>query len=178
LQLAAGRLSWSGSGNLSKEKFMSNPRKGLIGFIKTGWGEFRDFAFKGNMIDLAIAVVIGAAFGKVIDAVVKEIIQPVINCIFWIPTHLSLMHDPEILKGLGEKLAMHMSNLVSALINFVIIAFAVFITMVKISSALMKKMTAPPTTGPITKECPQCLSNIPIKARKCAFCTSELTPAA
>jgi len=151
----------------------------ITGFIKSGWAEFRDFAFKGNMIDLAIAVVIGAAFSKVINAFVDEIIYPLIGYVFWMPFNMGWLEHIDFWKKFGLDWAHHAHLLVGALINFTIIAFAVFITMVKLAGAVVKKVSdVPAPTEPTTKECPMCLSNIPIKARKCAFCTSDLPPLA
>jgi large conductance mechanosensitive channel len=153
--------------------------KPSLGIIKRGWAEFRDFAFKGNMIDLAIAVVIGASFKTVIDAVVSDIIQPLIGYFFWIPLNLKLLDYSATWKGIGHEWALHLNHLVGAFINFAIVAFAVFVTMVKIAGAVVKRVSdVPAPSEPTTKECPMCLSNIPIKARKCAFCTSDLPPLA
>jgi len=131
------------------------------------WREFKAFAFKGNMIDLAVAVVIGAAFGSVIKSIVDNIIMPLVayvtpsmNYTQW---HLG---NVMIGKFLGD------------LLNFVIVAFAVFITIVKLLGAIMKRVGSEPGKDePTTKECPMCLSIIPIKARKCAHCTADLPEA-
>jgi large conductance mechanosensitive channel len=134
--------------------------------MRSLWNEFREFAFKGNMIDLAVAVVIGGAFGAVVNSLVKHVIMPVLSYV--IPTQGGYMawHIGRIQIGLflGE------------IVNFVIIAAAVFVVIVKVMGALMKRAMPPPAAGePTTKECPFCLSVIPIKARKCGHCTSELT---
>src|SRR2546423_4854916 len=131
------------------------------------WREFKAFAFKGNMVDLAVAVVIGAAFGSVIKSVVDNIIMPLVN---YVTPHMNYTQwqvgNVMIGKFLGD------------LLNFVIVAFAVFITIVKLLGAVMKRMgSAPDKDEPTTKECPMCLSIIPIKARKCAHCTADLADA-
>jgi large conductance mechanosensitive channel len=135
---------------------------------KTGslWAEFKNFAFKGNMIDLAVAVVLGAAFAKVIDTIVKGIIMPLISYV-----------DPG--KGGGyEKWALgriQIGLVVAELLNFLLVALAVFIVIVKVVGALMKRAVPPPAPGePTTKECPYCLMAIPIKATRCGHCTSQL----
>ena len=141
------------------------------GFIKRGWAEFRDFAFKGNMLDLAIAVVIGAAFKTVIDSMVNDIVTPIIQFA------LSHLGGSKEMAGIHvvSPWAIHLSNLVGALINFLITAFVIFVIFVKLIGAFMKRASAPPPPSePTTKECPMCLSMIPIKARKCANCTSDL----
>ncbi len=138
------------------------------GFIKRGWAEFRDFAFKGNMIDLAVAVVIGGAFGKIVTAIVNDIIMPLVAYalkILHVPTEYQTWH-------VG---AFRVGDLMAEILNFIIVALAVFIIIVKLLGALMKKASAPPAPSePTTKESPMCLSTTPIKARKCAHCTSDL----
>jgi large conductance mechanosensitive channel len=125
------------------------------------WDEFKAFAFKGNMIDLAIAVVIGTAFTAVINSLVKNVIMPVISYISPGDTSYTHWHIGRIEFGtfLGEA------------INFLIIAVTVFFLFVKIVGSIVKR---PAPEGPPMKECPMCCSNIPAKARKCAHCTADL----
>jgi large conductance mechanosensitive channel len=174
--------------------------------------EFKAFAFKGNMIDLAIAVVIGAAFSNVIHAVVTDIINPAISyAVTGVKeagnTASSVTHSVESKIGVttqpvaqgggvgggggsGGPAAGEPANAINfdwkigrflvgdflgAIINFIIQAFAVFILIVKLSGTVVKKVSRPSAPGePTTKECPFCLSVIPIKATKCAHCTAEL----
>ncbi len=135
--------------------------------VKSLWQEFKSFAFKGNMLDLAIAVVIGAAFGAVVNSLVKDIVMPVVSYIS--PGEgggYQNWHLGRIMIG----------KFLSELVNFLVVATAVFLLVVKIVGTLMKKMAAAPASSePVVKECPFCLSNIPIKAVKCAHCTSDLT---
>jgi large conductance mechanosensitive channel len=129
------------------------------------WTEFKDFAFKGNMIDLAVAVVIGGAFGKVIGSIVDDIILPLVAFVMQI---LHIPHDPK---------PFHINDFFGSIVNFLIIAACVFIVIVKLLGMIMKAAQhAPPPapSEPPSKECPYCLSVIPIKATKCAHCTSEL----
>jgi large conductance mechanosensitive channel len=136
------------------------------------WEEFKSFAFKGNMIDLAVAVVIGKAFGDIIAALVKDIIMPLVGYV------TSILHVP------SDYQTWHLGNfmigdVLAEILNFLIVAAAVFFVIVKLVGAVMAKAAAskvPPTTPaePTTKECPMCLSVIPFKAKKCAHCTSEL----
>jgi large conductance mechanosensitive channel len=128
------------------------------------WQEFKSFAFKGNIIDLAVAVVIGAAFGAVIKSIVDNIIMPLVGYVTPKMTYTE-WHLGKVMIGkfLGD------------LLNFLIVAFAVFITIVKLLGAVMKRVAAePPPGAPVTRECPFCLSIIPIKATKCAHCTADL----
>ena len=130
------------------------------------WTEFKNFAFKGNLIDLAVAVVLGTAFAKVIDAMVKFLIMPLIGYLdFGKGGGYQNWHIGEVKIGL----------VLAELLNFVLVALAIFIVIVKVVGALMKRATTPPPAGePTTKECPYCLMVVPIKARKCGHCTSDL----
>jgi large conductance mechanosensitive channel len=133
------------------------------------WEEFKAFAFKGNMIDLAVAVVIGGAFGKIITAIVADLIMPLVAYV------TSILHIPKDYQEwhLGNFLV---GDLISEIVQFVIIAAAVFFVIVKMLGSVMKKAqgSTPAPSEPTTKECPLCLSNIPIRAKKCAHCTSDL----
>lgn len=126
------------------------------------WTEFKNFAFKGNLIDLALAVVLGGAFSAVINSLVKNVVMPVLSYV--LPEDQSYRNwtlgKVEVGAFLGE------------LVNFLIIALALFIVMVKVLGA-MRKSAPPPVT---TRECPFCVSAIPLKATRCAHCTSEVTP--
>ncbi len=134
--------------------------------LKNLWQEFRAFAFKGNMLDLAVAVVIGTAFGAVVNSLVKSIIMPLVSY---------------ILPGEGGYRTWHLGRIeigtfISELLNFLIVAVAVFFLIVKIVGSLMKHMAPPTPSEPVTKECPFCLSSMPVKAIRCAHCTSDLKP--
>jgi large conductance mechanosensitive channel len=133
------------------------------------WEEFKAFAFKGNMIDLAVAVVIGGAFGDIIKAIVGDVIMPLVGYV------ISILHIPSdyVTWHLGNFMVGH---LLASMVNFLIIACAVFFVIVKMIGGVMQKATAstPAPSEPVTKECPLCLSVIPIKAKKCAHCTADL----
>lgn len=136
------------------------------------WQEFKTFAFKGNMIDLAIGVIIGAAFGKVIGSLVEHIFMPLLA---------ALGAGGEGYEGLtftvnGSEIKYGM--FIGALINFLIVAAAIFLVVVKImQGAIARTKTPPAPSEPTTRECPYCLSTIPLKASRCAHCTSELAAA-
>jgi large conductance mechanosensitive channel len=128
--------------------------------------EFQGFALKGNVIDLAVAVILGGAFGKVVDALVKNILMPLLSY---------------VTPGPGNYRAWHVGKLevgafLSELINFTIIAAALFLVLKKLAGAVRKVAGLGPEE-PTTRECPYCLSAIPARASRCAHCTSEL-PAA
>jgi large conductance mechanosensitive channel len=128
------------------------------------WREFKAFAFKGNMVDLAVAVVIGAAFGSLIKSVVDNIIMPMVAYV-----------TPKMSYTQWQVGNILLGKFLGDLLNFLIVAFAVFITIVKLLGAVMKRMGPEPAKDePTTKECPFCLSIIPMKATKCAHCTADL----
>jgi large conductance mechanosensitive channel len=129
---------------------------------------FRQFLFRGNVIDLAVAVVIGAAFGAVVSALVKDLLTPLIAAVVGKPDFSAFTFDVN-----GSKFLY--GDFINAVISFVLIAAAVYFFVVVPVNALTARMhrgEAPP--DPTTKKCPECLSEVPIAARKCAHCTSAL----
>jgi len=130
---------------------------------------FKEFVLRGNVVDLAVGVVIGAAFGAVIAALVKDLITPLIAAMVGKPDFSAL--------GLtirGSRLLI--GDFLNALITFVLVAAAVYFFVVMPVNAMVarrKRGEAPP--DPTSKKCPECLSEVPIAARRCAFCTSVLT---
>lgn len=127
------------------------------------WHEFKAFAFKGNMIDLAVAVVIGAAFSKVINALVTDVVMPIVSVV-----------TPRFPYQSWHVWRFPIGDLISELLNFFIVSFVVFLTVVKLTQTVLHKTrhdAAP--SDPVTKQCPYCLSVIPALARKCAQCTSD-----
>lgn len=128
------------------------------------WSEFKAFAFKGNMIDLAVAVVIGAAFGAVIKSMVDNIIMPLVSYVTPSTSYYE-WHIGKLMIG----------RFIADLISFLAVALAVFIVIVKLLGSVAKRMTVPASPSePVTKECPMCTSVIPIKARKCPQCTADI----
>jgi large conductance mechanosensitive channel len=129
---------------------------------------FKEFVLRGNVIDLAVAVVIGAAFGAVVASLVKDLLTPLIAAIVGKPDFSALgltIHGSRLLVG----------NFMNALISFVMIAAAVYFFVVAPVNAVVarqKRGEVPP--DPATRKCPECLSEVPIAARRCAFCTSAL----
>jgi large conductance mechanosensitive channel len=129
---------------------------------------FRQFILRGNVIDLAVAVVIGAAFGAVVAALVKDLLTPLIGALVGAPDFSSL-----VLTVNGSNFLI--GDFINALVSFVLIAAAVYYVIVVPINALNARRNrgeAPP--DPTTKKCPECLSEVPIAARRCAFCTSPL----
>ena len=128
---------------------------------------FRDFILRGNVVDLAVAVVIGAAFGAVINAFVTYILMPIIS----IPGSADFSSWNYEVSGSVIEVGLFLN----ALIAFLLIAAAVYFFVVKPVMALMARRKTSPDVGSETKECTECLSNIPAAARRCAFCTSQQT---
>jgi large conductance mechanosensitive channel protein len=129
--------------------------------------DFKKFLFRGNVMDLAVAVVIGTAFTAVVKAVVTDIITPLIAVIFG-------AHNFEALKFTINGSTFSYGDLLNNVITFVSIAAVVFFLVVAPINALMARRAQ---EDPDTKQCPECDSAIPIKAKRCPLCTSEIEPA-
>jgi len=143
---------------------MSQQRKSLV-------TEFKDFILRGNVVDLAVAVVVGAAFGAVVTALVRDILTPIIAAIFGKPDFSQLTFTIN-----GSKF--FYGDFLNAVITFLSIAAAVFFFVVKPINWLTARARREPAPEPDTTKCPECLSVIPVAARRCAFCTAEQPRAA
>jgi large conductance mechanosensitive channel len=133
---------------------------------------FKAFILRGNVLDLAVAVVMGAAFGAVVTALVKDLLTPLIAAIVGKP-------DFSAIAFTVNKSTFGIGDFANAVVSFVLIAAAVYFFVVLPVNALLARIRrgeAPP--DPTTKKCPECLSEIPLAARRCAFCTSELSTGA
>lgn len=148
--------------------------------------EFKVFAMRGNVIDMAVGIIIGAAFGTIIGTLVSEVLMPPIGLLLGNVdfSNLFLVLKEGKIAGPYATVAaakeagavtLNYGLFVNTVVNFLIVAFAVFF-LVRGMNALKKKEEAPPAV-PTTKECPHCLSTIPIKATRCGHCTSELKAA-
>jgi large conductance mechanosensitive channel len=132
--------------------------------------DFKEFLLRGNLVDMAVGIVIGVAFGAVVTALVADLITPLIAAIGGKPDFGALsftIHNSHFLYG----------QFINAVITFVVIAAVVFFFVVKPVNALMARYRTETPVEVTTRACPQCLSDIPIAARRCAFCTSEVAPA-
>ena len=129
---------------------------------------FRQFLLRGNVIDLAVAVVIGGAFGAVVAAMVKDLITPLIAAVVGQPDFSAItftVNGSQFLIG----------DFINALLSFVLISAAVyFFVVVPVNALAARRARGEPPADPTTKKCPDCLSEVPIAARRCAFCTSAL----
>ena len=132
--------------------------------------EFRDFVLRGNVVDLAIAVVIGAAFGTLVTAFVADFVTPLIAAIGGQPDFSRLtftINDSVFRYG----------DFINALISFLIIAAVVFFFVIKPLNTVMSRLKPEPPLDQPIRPCPECLSDIPEAARRCAFCTAQVAPA-
>ncbi len=129
---------------------------------------FKQFIMRGNVLDLAVAVVTGAAFGAVVTALVKDLITPLIAAIVGKPDFSAIQFEVN-----GSKFLI--GDFINALVSFLLIGAAVYFLVILPVNTLLARMRrgeAPP--DPTTKECPECLSIIPIAAKRCAFCTTPV----
>ena len=143
--------------------------------------QFKEFIARGNVVDLAVAVIIGAAFGKVVNSLVEGVLMPPIGLVLGKVDFSSLFVVLDHSKGIPASLAeakakgipvLAYGSFLNDMVNFVIIAFAVFLLVQQTNRFTKPTAAAPPTT----KECPRCLSAIPFKATRCAHCAVDLPP--
>src|SRR5215212_6852177 len=150
------------------------------------WKEFKEFAVKGNAIDLAVAVIIGAAFSGIINSLVKDIVMPPLALL---TGGLDFSNKFVVLKAANDgttsfnsldaatkagAVTWNYGNFITLVINFVIVAFAIFMLV----RAINKMKRPKPGAAPVSKDCPMCTKTIPINAKRCPECTSELSAAA
>jgi large conductance mechanosensitive channel len=135
-----------------------------MSFLKGFFKEFRDFAMKGNAIDMAVGIIIGTAFGSVVTSLVKDVMMPPLGLL------LGRVDFSRLAIELNKDTSISYGAFINTVINFLIVAFAVFLVIREINR--LGKLTPPP--DPTTKDCPACCTAIPIKATRCPHCTSEL----
>ena len=132
--------------------------------------DFKTFLLRGNVVDLAVAVVLGAAFGALVTALVRDLLTPVIAVI-------AGKHDFSSLSFTINKSRFAYGDFINYLIAFISIAAAVFFFVVRPLNALMARFKTEPEVESTTRDCPECLSSIPRAATRCAFCTAKVQPA-
>ena len=144
--------------------------------------EFKDFAMRGNVVDMAVGIIIGVAFGKIVSSLVKDIIMPPIGVLMGNVdfSNLFINLSDQIYPSLSAAqeagaATINYGVFINTVLDFIIVAFAIFIV-IKQMNRLKKTEEAPPA-APTTKDCPHCLSSIPIKASRCGHCTSQLSAA-
>ncbi len=139
--------------------------------------EFKEFAMRGNVLDMAIGIIIGAAFGKIVTSFVGDVLMPVIGLLmggadfsnYFITLRGNVLPTLAAAKAAGS-VTLNYGVLINTVLDFLIVAFAIFLLIRQVNR--FKKKEAP--AAPTTKECPQCLSVIPLNAKRCAHCTSQL----
>ena len=129
--------------------------------------EFKDFVMRGNVLDLAVAVIIGGAFGKIVGSLVNDVLMPLVGIV------MGGVNFTDLQVTVGTAVVKY-GTFIQTVVDFIIVAFVIFL--IVRSANKMKKPAAAPA-APTTKECPHCLSTIPIKATRCAHCTSAIDPA-
>lgn len=145
------------------------------------WKEFKEFAVKGNAIDLAVGVIIGAAFGGIVNSLVKDILMPPIGLMtggldfsnkFMVLRDApgGPFHTPAEAAKAGA-VTLNYGNFITLVINFLIVAFCIFLVI----KAMNKLKRPAPAAAPVSKDCPACSMTIPIKATRCPHCTTQLS---
>ncbi len=136
--------------------------------------EFKKFAMRGNVIDMAVGIIIGAAFGKIVDSLVKDVLMPPIGLLLgrvdFSDLKLYLTHG-------DNPVSINYGLFINALISFLIVAFAVFILIKainKVQEKMAKEEESTASAAPTTKTCPYCCTEIPVHACRCPHCTSEI----
>ncbi len=128
--------------------------------------EFKEFVMRGNVLDLAVGVIIGGAFGKIVGSLVNDILMPLVGSLMG---GVSFSERVSIVNGVE----LHWGLFIQTVIDFLIIAFVIFL-IIKAANKVKKAPAPAPAAEPTTKECPHCFSTISIKATRCPNCTSEL----
>jgi large conductance mechanosensitive channel len=149
------------------------------------WKEFKEFIAKGNVLDLAVAVIIGAAFGKIVTTLVENVLMPPIGLLLGNVDFSSLFFVLDRTNGIPASLTeaktkgtpvIAYGQFLNDVINFLIVAGAVFIVVKQVNRFKRVPQVAP-ASAPTAKNCPYCLSEVALKATRCAFCTSEIKTA-
>src|SRR5580700_872335 len=130
-------------------------------------GGFKEFLLRGNVVDLAVGVVVGAAFGGVVTGFTKDLLTPLIAAVAGKPDFSAIQFTINNSK-------FQVGDFVNALVSFLIVATAVYYLVVLPVNALISRARKEPPADPTTRKCPECLSEIPIGAKRCAFCTSPV----
>ena len=134
--------------------------------------EFKDFAMKGNVMDMAIGIILGAAFGKIVASFVKDVLMPPIGMAIGGVDFSELGYVLKAAEGEVAAVVIKYGVFIQTIVDFIIIAGTIFLVVKVMNNAKKKEEAATP--APETKECPKCISEISIKATKCAFCASDV----
>ena len=132
--------------------------------------EFKEFAMRGNVVDMAVGIIIGAAFGKIVTSLVNDVIMPPIGLLLGNVDFSNLAVTLRDKTAEADAVTLNYGLFINTVLDFLIVAFAIFMV-IKQMNRLKKKEPEPEVT---TKDCPHCFSSIPIQATRCPHCTSEL----
>jgi large conductance mechanosensitive channel len=135
--------------------------------------EFKKFAMKGNVLDMAVGIIIGAAFGSIVTSLVKDVIMPPIGILLGGVDFSSFAFTLKEATADAPAVLISYGVFLNTVINFLIVAFAVFM-LIRGFNKLQKPPEAPAAAAPTTKECPECLMTIPIGAKRCGHCTATI----
>lgn len=145
--------------------------------------EFKEFAMRGSVLDLAVGIIIGAAFTTIVNSFVNDIVMPPLGVVTGgvdfrdkkvVMAPAQVDKDGKVIKPATE---LRYGNFINAVINFLIVALAVFLLIKAVNTATRRLRPPPPPGEPTNKECPMCCSSIPFRAKKCPQCTAELAAA-
>jgi large conductance mechanosensitive channel len=143
------------------------------------FNEFKQFIMRGNVLDMAVGIIIGGAFGKIVASMVSDVLMPVIGLILGKINFSNLFFDLSGTKPASVEAptaagaaTLNYGLFINSIVDFLIISFVIFLIIKQVNRLMPKKVEAP--APPATKDCPRCLSPIPIKATRCAHCTSDV----
>ncbi|WP_372662658.1 large conductance mechanosensitive channel protein MscL [Cohnella sp.] len=151
--------------------------------FRSVFSEFKTFAMRGNVVDLAVGVIIGAAFGKIVTSLVNDIVMPPVGKLLggvdfkdlFIPLQKTDLKTLEAVQAATIPVVAY-GHFINVLIDFIIVAFCVFLLVKFLNKLTRKKEVETQPAAPTTRECSYCLSEVPLAASRCAHCTSELVP--
>ena len=134
--------------------------------------EFKEFAMRGNVVDMAVGIIVGAAFGKIVSSLVNDVIMPPVGLLLGNIDFSQLAITLKEKSVVAEAVTIKYGIFINTVLDFIIVAFAIFIAIKQMNR--LKKEDEAPIAEPTTKDCPKCFTAIPIKAMRCPNCTSEL----
>jgi large conductance mechanosensitive channel len=140
--------------------------------------DFKKFAFKGNVVDLAVGVVIGGAFGKIVSALVADLVMPLVALV--LPSG-DWRKSGKILKQAADakdNVVLNYGDFIGSVLDFFVVALVLFLIVSRLIKAAEGRQQKPGDAPPVVKECPACCESVPAKATRCKFCTSDLSKAA
>jgi len=136
--------------------------------------EFKNFAMRGNVVDMAVGVIIGAAFGKIVTSMVNDVIMPPIGMLMGGVDFSDIALTLKDAEGDAAAVTMNVGLFINTVIDFTIVAFVIFMIIKQLNRFNQKKEEPAPVPAAITKDCPRCFSSIVLKATRCPHCTSEI----